>query len=118
MGVKSTAPTKLGKSGRAMWADVTGTYQLRPDELRLLEDACREMDLVDRLVAELDKASLVVEGSMGQPVTNPLVQEIRQHRQVIKSLLAAIKLPDESGEQGSRSAQARDAAAARWRRGA
>lgn len=105
------------KQAETLWREVTGTYELRADELRILEDACREVDLVERLEVELSKAELVVKGSMGQPVANPLVQEIRQHRQVVKGLLAALKLPDEDGSvSGSRSSQARAAAQARWRR--
>ena len=111
------APARLGAKAKALWSNVTGTYELRADELRVLEDACREVDLVELLEKELAGASLVVKGSQGQPVANPLVQEIRQHRQVVKSLLGSLKLPDEDGRaQASRSSQARAAAQARWRR--
>jgi hypothetical protein len=116
---KKPAPARLGDKAKRLWSGVTDTYELRADELRVLEDACREIDLVERLEEELASASLVVKGSQGQPVANPLVQEIRQHRQVVKSLLGSLRLPDEDGRaQASRSSSARDAANARWRRGA
>lgn len=115
----STAPAKLGTEAKRIWDEVTTSYRLRPDELRVLEDACREVDLIERLETAVRSGELMVRGSQGQPVANPLVQEIRQHRQVVKSLLGSLKLPDEDGRQAdSRSASAREAANARWRRGA
>lgn len=118
-----SAPAKLGTKARGLWAAVTKTYDLRVDELRVLEDACREIDLIERLEGELREAKLVVKGSMGQPVANPLVQELRQHRGVLARLLAGLKLPDsEDGRAAAaaadRSSSAREAAHARWRRGA
>ena len=115
-----TAPTKLGAKSRRLWRWATSTYELRGDELRLLEDACREVDLIERLEKELARGDLVVAGSMGQPVTNPLLQELRQHRLVLRSLLGALHLPDEESTPAasSRSSSAREAANARWRRGA
>src|SRR5690606_5966339 len=112
-------PQRLGRKARRLWRDVTSVYDLRPDELRVLEDACREVDLIERLEEELRDAQLVVRGSMGQPVANPLVQEIRQHRAVLRGLLGSLKLPDEDDRQAlARSTSARAAAQARWRRGA
>lgn len=121
---KIKRPNKLRARSRRLWDAVTGTYQLRADELVVLEDACREVDIVDRLERELDGADHVVKGSMGQPVANPLLAELRQHRAVVQRLLASLKLPDGPGEQGAgssggeRSASARAAAEARWKRGA
>jgi len=116
---KRTPPTKLGPRARKLWNELTVTYELRPDELRILEDACREIDLIDRLEAELVVGEMVVAGSQGQPVANPLVSEIRQHRSTLQRLLGSLKLPDEDGRQGAaRSEAAREAAHARWRRSA
>lgn len=114
---KPTAPAHLGGKARKLWRDISGEYELRADELRVLEDACREVDLVERLEESLRSEPLVVEGSQGQPVASPLVQELRQHRVVLARLLAQLKLPDESGARDTSSA-ARTAAAARWGRGA
>lgn len=114
---KKTGVTFEAKA-QTVWDDITSTYRLRPDELRVLEDACREVDLVDRLEAELDGAALTVKGSQGQPVANPLVTEIRQHRQVVKALLGSLKLPDEDDARapGDASAAGRALVANRWRR--
>jgi hypothetical protein len=102
-----------------MWREITETYDLRADELRVLEDACREVDLIERLEEAMKDAPLTSSGSMGQLVAHPLVQELRQHRSTLKALLGSLKLPDDPGGKAeSRSASARDAANARWRRGA
>ncbi|MBF6459814.1 hypothetical protein IU433_12280 [Nocardia puris] len=116
---KPSAPSGLRPGGRKLWADVIGTYELRPDEVRVLKDACREADLVDALEAQLQGSALLVTGSQGQQVINPLVSEIRQHRGVLSSLLRQLRLPDGNDTPDARSTQARDAANARWsKRGA
>lgn len=112
-------PADLGPQGGALWREIGGTFVLRVDELRVLEDACREVDLIERLEDALRGAPLVVTGSQGQPVANPLVQELRQHRSLVARLLAGLKLPDEEGGElraaQDRSAKARSAALVRWR---
>lgn len=118
---KRKAPEGLESSGAALWSAITAKYDLRADELRVLEDACREADLVDVLSVALAASDPITKGSQGQPVVNPLVPEIRQHRATLAGLLGKLKLPDDetSDSAGRVSAQARAAANARWsRRGA
>lgn len=116
---KPATPRNLGRKASKFWRDVTGEYQLRVDELLLLEDACREIELIEQLEAAQAEEALIATGSMGQPVAAPLIQELRQHRVVLARLLAQLKLPDEGGsDSGSASAKARAAANARWQRGA
>ncbi|MGI8753583.1 MAG: hypothetical protein ACR2MN_14975 [Acidimicrobiales bacterium] len=95
------------------------TGPLRGDRLRLLEDACREADLIDELVAELKGAPKIVLGSQRQQVANPLISEVRQHRAVLSGLLRALDLP-ESDLAAGEAQQAREAATAlaraRWSR--
>ncbi|MGC9409818.1 hypothetical protein [Streptomyces sp. DZ1-3] len=107
----------LGARGLELWRDVLADHDLRTDELRVLEDACREVDLIERLEEGLRGAPLVVNGSQGQPVANPIVQELRQHRSLVSRLLAALKLSDAEQQErdaGRRSQQARRAALTRW----
>ena len=116
---KPAAPSRLGAKAKRLWTEITGTYDLRADELRILEDACREVDIVERLEDEFRTAPTMVRGSMGQDVASPLLQELRQHRAVVARLLGQLKLPDEDGrQQESVSNAARKAANARWSRGA
>jgi hypothetical protein len=110
-------PAGLGERGRQLWEEIAEAHGLRVDELRILEDACHEADLIERMHIELQTAPLVVKGSMGQDVASPLVQELRQHRGLLARLLGSLKLRDE--EQDERDAQARQdqgrkAALSRW----
>lgn len=110
-------PAKLGERGAALWSDVTGKYGLRPDELAILADACREADIIEKLQAEFEIRDLITTGSMGQDVAAPHVSEVRQHRTVLANLLKSLKLPDADGRQAeSTSDLARKAANARWKR--
>lgn len=115
---KRRAPSGLGDRGLRLWHEITDLYVLRPDEFRLLEDACRQASIVDRLERELAGASLVMRGSMGQPVANPLLTEVRQHRSALAALFRQLGFPDLVEDSGavdvSRSVQAREAAKSRW----
>lgn len=115
-------PKNLGEQGTALWDSIVPTYDLRPDEIRILADACREADLIERLHEALAVSDLITKGSMGQEVTSPHVSELRQHRVVLKTLLAQLKIPDSPGQAARKSAhtseQARKAVRTRWGTGA
>lgn len=117
-----TAPDGLGVSGQRLWDGIAGEgkYELRADELQVLEDACRESDLIATLHAGLVGEPLLMRGSQGQDVAHPLIAELRQHRATVASLLRGLKLPDIDGSVAeARSTQARAAANTRWaKRGA
>ena len=115
------APSGLGPAGRRLWREVTTAYTLRPDELAVLTEAARTADLVARLATSLEGAELTVPGSMGQPVANPLIAELRLQRRSFDALLRSLALPDQEGEVPGRdrngrytSTGARSAAIARW----
>lgn len=115
---KPSAPRGLKPGGRSLWNAVCKTYTLRPDELRVLKDACFEVDLIDDLQRCLAKDGVISIGSMGQERAHPAVSELRQHRSVLSALLRALKLPDPTSgsTQGETptSTQARAAANSRW----
>lgn len=110
-------PTGLKAKSRHLWTEIVKAYELRIDELRVLEDSCREIDLIERMEAEQRKLPLVVKGSQGQDVAAPLVQELRQHRATLARLLQQLRLPDDGADAG-RSSAGRDLAMSRWSRGA
>lgn len=114
------APAGLAAGGRKLWREITATGVLRPDERRILQDACFESDLVDALQLELKDSPTTTRGSMGQLVAHPLVTELRQHRATLSALLRALRLADSdtSAVDASRSAtvSAIGLARARWDR--
>ena len=114
---KSPAPKNMGARGLRFWRDITAQYVLRTDELRLLEDACRTMSLIDKLEQGVAENPLYLTGSQGQQVINPAISELRQQRNSLKSILAALNIPDEEAASSgveARRVQARDAAKSRW----
>lgn len=131
MAEKPKAPPRLGADGRRLWHSIVDTFDLRPDELLVLEKACRTADDSARLDRALADGPLMVTGSTGQQRHNPLLHEARQTRALLAALLK-LALPDEqaqpgqSGQEGRGSSpgsvKAMDAARARWgsggRRGA
>lgn len=118
MGIrKPVPPAGLGKGGKKVWNGIVGVYDLRPDELATLEDACRLTDMIDAM----DKAwsdegkPLTTTGSMGQLVAHPMISEIRTHRMARNALWRQLKLPDTpGGEVGASPNQHRAAAQSRW----
>lgn len=115
---RKTPPTKLGPKARKFWRETAEIYELSPAETLILEGACREIDIIERLQKELEGADLVVPGSMGQATAHPLLQELRMHRQAFGSIVKQLALPEVEDEKpmspGARQAQA--AANARWGR--
>ena len=92
------APAGLSTPGRNLWRDVTGRYELNPNEDRMLLAACRTADELERLEKALADAPATVAGSKGQIRPHPLFAEVRAHRLTFKQLLAAVGI--EEGESG------------------
>lgn len=106
------APKGLDKRGRKFWRDVVSDYELRPDELVLLESACKCIDLIDNLEAGMAGQPLTVKGSMGQEREHPLLSEARQQRALLNRTLVQLKLPDDAA--GAKPNPHRAAAQSRW----
>ena len=106
-------PKGLAVGGRRCWKQVVSAYKLRPDELILLENACRTIDRIAELDAAMVGEPLVTKGSMGQVREHPLLAEARMQRALLRQTFAQLKLPDVDvgGVQINRH---REAAATRW----
>ncbi len=107
-------PKGLGPAGRSLWKSVAAEYMLRPDELRVLEHCAHLEDRIRQLEDELAGQPVMVEGSRGQPVLNPLVAEIRFSRETFARTIAKLRLPDDYGMPRNPSVSARELARARW----
>ena len=114
------APEGLGDEGLALWQSYCERYQLRPDELAWLEDACRLNDRLKEIRCAHEELGrpLLTTGSMGQEVTHPLLSDQTKFTAAKAALLARIKLPEAASKPASGSEGARKAANARWNRGA
>ncbi len=104
-------PDGFGAAGVKLWKSISGSYQLRADEVRVLEDACRLADVVRQLEKAMVGQQLLVKGSMGQPVLNPLLAEQKTHRMALAAALKQLKLPDADGVRPN---QQREAVQTRW----
>jgi len=74
-----TPPKGLEAGGRRFWRDVTGRYELLPQELMLLERAARCLDRqakVDELICRLQP--ITVSKTTGMAHANPLYAESAQ----------------------------------------
>ena len=128
MTAKYPAPSGLSKAANRRWNDIVEHWDLRPDELSVLERACRTMDTITTLESIVESEGLMTTGSMGQTVTHPALQEARQQSALLNSLWKSLKLPDDdvtaeekgisptslNATAGQRSAAARKAARSRW----
>lgn len=114
MGKKVTR-IDFGLAGAELWNRLTNRYDFRPDEITVVERACRAADRINAMEAELGSAVTAL-GSMGQMVVHPLIPEIRAHTALLASLMKQLNLPDEDSVAGEspRSTQARKAAQSRW----
>lgn len=100
-------PVDLDVAGVSLWKSIADAqYELRADELRVLEDACRTADLIEDLRLEAQGAQRIVKGSQGQPVINPLISELRQYRSTLASLLRQLHLPDDGASSADKSSAA------------
>jgi hypothetical protein len=56
------APKRTKAGGRRLWRDVVTKYELEEDELALLREAVRTVDLLDDLAAAAEEEGLIVGG--------------------------------------------------------
>jgi hypothetical protein len=114
---KPVPPRGLNGPGKVLWRAVTAEFGLNPAELGVLHELCRTTDELDFMSSVLAEESPVVVGSKGQPRAHPLLSEIRQHRRLVDQLVVALGLPLPTEAVGRRrSAAAKQAADARWRK--
>lgn len=111
-----TPPEDLNDPGTELWVKVCSTFNFHdePGKVAILEQACRTVDTIAQLEEAQRGASLTTRGSMGQQVISPFIQEARQQRNALNTLMKSLGLPDSDEEAVAkaerRSRQARNAA--------
>jgi hypothetical protein len=98
--VAARAPAGLASRGRRLWREMHEVAEFNPAETVLLEEACRIADRLDRLDAALSgREFLRVEqdddGDYVVRVDGALAAASRDAN-VLKQLVAALRLPDEA----------------------
>jgi hypothetical protein len=104
----SASSAVLGDAGQRLWDDVAGAWELSEHERAILTQACRGVDRLDAMAAELAAAPQVVKNSRGDLTAHPLLVESRQTSALVARLFAALGLPsgdeDEAPQRRSRRA--------------
>jgi P27 family predicted phage terminase small subunit len=112
-----TPPKNLQTHGNSLFRRLTGEFAFNSAELELLTQLCETVDKIAELKQTLAKSGVMVEGSKGQPVLNGVLAALVAHRKLADQLVVALGLPIEGEAVGRRrSAQAKQAVEARWRR--
>lgn len=104
-------PSQLGRRGKSVWRRLIGENTFSASEIVTLELLCAQLDTLDKLDSELATMSVVVSGSEGQPVMNPVLRERRETIKQIDALMVALAIPVEGESFGVRRSGAARAAA-------
>ncbi|MFI2841696.1 P27 family phage terminase small subunit [Mycolicibacterium sp. PDY-3] len=91
-------PDGLGTEGRKLWREIVGTFDVteEPHKRRILLDACKTADLIERLDTAMAGESLTSKGSMGQLVIHPLIAQSQSSRTQLAQLLSRLNFtPDQ-----------------------
>ena len=84
MAATTKAPTGLGSGGRSLWKSITDDHDLDGPQLVQLEEACRAKDRCD-----------VLDGLLHEGLDSALLKDANATANLMKQLLAALRLPDE-----------------------
>ena len=98
--MSDTAPALLNDGGRALWAsllaqDAALGEEANPNRVVAVE-ACRAKDRCDELDAICRTSDVMIDNGKGQPVAHPAWVEARQQANILKQLIASLRLPDEA----------------------
>ena len=90
------APAELGAEGKRLWRQIAADaadqgIELTSQELVWLRQAGKLADTIALMEAALEGAELIVKGYNGQPVSNPLLSELRMHRQLLAQTVDACR---------------------------
>lgn len=105
IGIAIPAPsTELGEAGLELWTTVNQSFDFtdEPAKLAILEQAAKTVDQITELENAKVGESLTAKGSTGQLVIHPFIQELRQQRQALNTLMKSLGLPETQEEYTAR----------------
>lgn len=93
-------PPGLGPRGASLWRSLTDVYEWDSAEAELLAEACRTLDAIEALRTVVATEGTMSEGSRGQRVVHPAVQELRLQQAAYARLAGLLNLEDASANEG------------------
>ena len=86
-----------------MWGEVTGSHDLAAPELEILTEACRCADRLEKLdefltgadVSWLELEQMRRDDREVRVTVDAVLSEARQQQNILKQLIASLRLPDE-----------------------
>lgn len=89
------APAGLEARGRRLWRAVHEQHPgMSEPEREVVLEACRVADRLERLDAICRVSEPVIETDKGMLITHPAFAEARQQANLLKQLVASVRLPD------------------------
>ena len=99
-------PAGLGSGGSALWRDITSAHELDAAQIVQLTEACRAKDRLDKLDEVLRGDANVwceilsdFDGNATSLRIDAALDKANTTANLLKQLLAAMRLPDESGKR-------------------
>jgi hypothetical protein len=92
---------------------VRGPWEFRPDEMHLVYELARLAGDIHRIRKALETRPLIVAGSQGQEVVDPLRGELHRTTARFESIMKSLSIPDEDAANAATWA-GRNLARARW----
>jgi len=119
--VRDPAPNGLTAKSAQFWYEMIETFDFAPHERMILEQVCRELDLIAKMETAQRASSVIIDGQYGVPTSAPMLAEVARHRSLVARLTAALKLPADAGLGSGEAVQptsladaGRKMVAARW----
>ena len=111
---RAPAPPKaLGAAGRDLWKKLHDGLEWDPHEVPMVQQVCRQADLVAELEQAVAADGITTLGSAGQPRLNGAVTELRMSRLALARLLGQLQIPNDA-ELTPAQLRGRRAAEVRW----
>ncbi|MBS4102385.1 hypothetical protein [Tsukamurella paurometabola] len=83
-------PVGLGSAGVQLWDALSDSFTIDGTSFVLVLNACRIADRLEDMATEMIGASLTVENSKGDVISNPLLVEHRMQLATLRQILSSL----------------------------